>query len=117
MTVFEFSNILWSILFSLAFAHVLASVAGLIQAGRRVRWSPLHAVWLSSIFICVVGNWIGVWGLRDLRSWTTGYIIARHQPDDRLLHTPRRQPSPPLGDRRWDVLQAKLQLSLVPQKD
>ena len=75
MSVFEFSNILWSILFSLAFAQILAGLAGLIQAGRRVRWSPLHAVWLTSIFICVVANWISVWGLRDLPTWTTGYIV------------------------------------------
>ena len=43
MTVFEFATTLWSIMFSIAFAHMLANLAGLLQLGRQVRWSPLRA--------------------------------------------------------------------------
>ena len=75
MTVFEFANVLWSILFSVAFAHMLSSVAGLVHAGGRVRWSWLHALWWLSVFICVIANWISLWDLRNLPEWTTGYIL------------------------------------------
>ena len=45
-------------MFSIAFAHMLASLAWLLQLGGQVRWSPLHAIWWTSIFVCVVSNWI-----------------------------------------------------------
>jgi len=75
MTVFEFANVLWSIMFSIAFAHMLSNLAALIQAGRLVRWSALHAIWWASVFVCVVANWISLWELRELPVWTTGYIL------------------------------------------
>lgn len=75
MSVFEFANTLWSILFSLALIHMLSSAAKLIRASARVRWSPLHGLWWLSVFICVIANWISLWDLRTLRTWTTGYIL------------------------------------------
>lgn len=75
MSVFEYANILWSILFSLALAHMLSSAAALIQAGDRVRWSALHGVWWLSVLVCVIGNWISLWDLRTLTAWTTGYVL------------------------------------------
>src|SRR5262249_11402346 len=75
MTVFEFATTLWSIMFSIAFAHMLASLARLLQLGRLVRWSPLHAIWWTSIFVCVVSNWISLWELRQLSAWRTEYIL------------------------------------------
>ena len=75
MTVFEFATTLWSIMFSIAFAHMLASLARLLQLGRQVRWSPLHAIWWTSIFVCVVSNWISLWELRQLSAWTAGYML------------------------------------------
>ena len=72
MTVFEFATTLWSIMFSIAFAHMLASLARLLQLGRQVRWSPLHAIWWTSIFVCVVSNWISLWALRQLSGLDDG---------------------------------------------
>lgn len=75
MSVFEYVNILISILFSIVFAHMLQSIAELVKAGDRVRFSWLHATWMSSVFVCVLANWISVWALRDLPRWTNGYLL------------------------------------------
>ena len=75
MSVFEFVNILISILFSIVFAHMLQSVAELLKAGGRVRFSWIHATWMSSIFVCVLANWISVWELRNVPRWSTGYVL------------------------------------------
>lgn len=75
MTPFEFVVILLSILFSIAIAHMLQSVAGLLRAGRRIRYSWLHAGWMLTIFIDVLANWLSVWELRTLQVWSAGYIL------------------------------------------
>lgn len=75
MTPFEFVVILISILFSIAIAHMLQSVADLVRAGRRVRYSALHATWMLTVFVDVLANWISVWELRTLPVWTVGYIL------------------------------------------
>ncbi|MEX0644711.1 MAG: hypothetical protein WD076_05330 [Parvularculaceae bacterium] len=75
MTVFEFTIILWSIMFSIAIAHMLASVADLVRVGGRVKISGVHALWMLSVFVCVLANWLSVWDLRLLTHWTTGYIL------------------------------------------
>jgi len=75
MTPFEFVVILLSILFSIAIAHMLQSVADLVRAGRRVRYSGLHALWMLTVFVDVLANWISVWELRTLQAWTAGYIL------------------------------------------
>lgn len=75
MTPFEFVVILLSILFSIAIAHMLQSVADLIRARNRVRISWLHTVWMLAIFVTVLANWLSLWELRGLREWTTGYML------------------------------------------
>lgn len=75
MTVFEYVIILFSILFSVAFAHMLQSVAQLIRAAKRVRFSALHAIWMLNVFVIVLTNWLGLWELRDLPRWPTAYVV------------------------------------------
>lgn len=75
MTPFEFVVILISILFSIAIAHMLQSVADLVRAGGRVHYSALHATWMLIVFVDVLANWISVWELRALPAWTVGYIL------------------------------------------
>ncbi len=75
MTPFEFVNILLSILFSIAIAHMLQSVAELVRAGKRVRVSWLHALWMTTIFVTVLANWLSIWELRGLKEWTAGYML------------------------------------------
>lgn len=75
MTPFEFIVILLSILFSIAIAHMLQSVADLIRTRSRVRISWLHAVWMLAIFVTVLANWLSIWELRGLKEWTAGYML------------------------------------------
>lgn len=75
MTPFEFVVILLSILFSIAIAHMLQSVAGLVRGWGRVRFSWLHVVWMLAIFITVLANWVSIWELRGIREWTASYML------------------------------------------
>lgn len=75
MTPFGFVVILLSILFSIAIAHMMESLASLVRAADRVRVSGLHALWMLTVFISVLANWLSVWELRALTAWTAGYIL------------------------------------------
>lgn len=75
MTPFEFVIILLSILFSIAIAHMMESVASLVRAGNRARISGLHALWMLTVFISVLANWLSLWELRELAAWTASYIL------------------------------------------
>lgn len=75
MSPFEFVTILLSILFSIAIAHMLQSFVSIVRAGNRVRVSWIHAIWMLSVFVSVLANWLSVWELRSLKEWTTGYIL------------------------------------------
>jgi hypothetical protein len=84
VSVFEYVVILFSILFSIAFAHMLQSAAELVRAANRVRFSWLHAIWMLSVFIMVLANWIGLWELRDPFTSADDCVITQSGPEAAL---------------------------------
>ncbi|MDP1631548.1 MAG: hypothetical protein Q8L66_09030 [Caulobacter sp.] len=69
MTTFEFIFALLSVVLGLALTHMLGAVAQLVRAGNRVRFSWSHAAWMAATFVGTIGNWLGLWQLRQLVEW------------------------------------------------
>jgi hypothetical protein len=72
---FEHVISLLSFVYALAIAHLLTTVARLIGAHERVRFSWLHAYWMLNALFVLVVNWISLWDLRSVPDWTLGTIL------------------------------------------
>ncbi|RYG33656.1 MAG: hypothetical protein EON93_09245, partial [Burkholderiales bacterium] len=75
MSIFEFVFALYSVIGSLAIAHLLAGVAGLLRARRRVKLSWVHALWMWATFASVVGNWASEWAHHDMEAWPAWSVL------------------------------------------
>lgn len=75
MTVFEFVFGLFSVVMSLGIAHLLGGAADLIRHRRRVKFSLVHTLWMWSAFAITVGNWAGLWYLRDMTGWPSWSVL------------------------------------------
>jgi hypothetical protein len=75
VTAFEFVFGLLSIIASLGLTHLVASVVNLIRNGERVRFSPLHALWMWIAFSTTIGNWGSYWALRGQTSWSSALVL------------------------------------------
>jgi len=71
---FDYIITLLSFVYALAIAHLLATIAELVRARRRVRFSWLNAAWMLINLLTLVGWWIGMWDMRGLSAWSTSMI-------------------------------------------
>ncbi len=74
MRAFDYIITLLSFVYALAIAHLLATVAELVRARKRVRFSWLNAAWMLIGLLTAVGWWIGMWDMRALSAWSTPMI-------------------------------------------
>jgi hypothetical protein len=70
MGAFEHVISLLSFVYALAIAHLLTTVARLISARERVRFSWFHAYWMLNALIVLVLDWISYWDMHALPNWT-----------------------------------------------
>ncbi len=70
MGAFEHVILLLSFVYALAIAHLLTTVARLIGARARVRFSWLHAFWLANAMVVLVIDWIDFWDMRNIATWS-----------------------------------------------
>jgi hypothetical protein len=75
MGAFEHVIVLLSFVYALALTHLLSSIAQLIRAGARVRFSWTFAFWMLNAFLTIIANWIGFWDLRALPSFSMGTVF------------------------------------------
>lgn len=75
MRAFDYVMTLNSFVYALGIAHILATVGEIIRAGKRVRWSWLHAAWLLNALLLIVSWWLALWDLRDLKTWTMPTVL------------------------------------------
>lgn len=73
MNTFEYVSVIFTVVVSLAFTHLLAGVVRLIQT-RGVKFSFVHASWIALLVFCCVDYWFSIWHLRDAETWTLGFV-------------------------------------------
>ncbi len=79
MHAFDYIITLLSFVYALAIAHLLATIAELVRARRRVRFSWLNAAWMAVGLLTIVAWWIGMWDMRGIPTWSTpmiGFLFA-----------------------------------------
>ena len=76
MGAFEHVISLLSFVYALAIAHLLTTVARLIAARERVRFSWFHAYWMLNALLVLVIDWIGFWDMHNVASWTIASIFV-----------------------------------------
>lgn len=70
MGAFEHVISLLSFVYALAIAHLLTTVARLIGARERVRFSWFHAYWMLNALLVLVIDWVSYWDMHTLPNWT-----------------------------------------------
>ncbi len=75
MHVFDFVMTLYSFVYALGIAHILATVGDIFRAGRRVRFSWLNAAWMLNALLLVVSWWIALWDMRAEKIWTMPTVL------------------------------------------
>jgi hypothetical protein len=75
--MFQHVTVLVSFIFAIALTHVFSSASQLILARQRVRFSWLLAVSMVNATVGVLINWIGLWDLRNLPSWSLAEVLLQ----------------------------------------
>ena len=76
MRAFDFVITLYSFVYALGVAQILATVGDIVRAGKRVRFSWLNAGWMLNIFLAIVAWWLSLWDLRATTSWTMPTVLV-----------------------------------------
>ena len=71
MHAFDYLVTLFSFVFAMAIAHVLATVGDMVVASRRLTFSWLNAGWILTVLLAVIAWWLGIWDLRKQGTWPT----------------------------------------------
>ncbi len=78
--MFEQITILLSFVFAVALAHLLSSTTGLILARDRLRFSGLLALWMINALIGLLVNWLSIWQLHIIKTWTVVDVLLQFAP-------------------------------------
>lgn len=73
MNTFEYVSVIFSVVVSLAFTHLLAGIVRLIQA-RGVRFSLAYAGWVLLLVFWCIDYWFSVWHARGIEIWTLPFV-------------------------------------------
>jgi hypothetical protein len=73
VTTFEYVSVLLSIVVSLAFAHMLAGLARIIQA-KVAKLSWVYIAWMGLLIFTCVDYWFSLWHARTTDNWSLGYV-------------------------------------------
>ena len=60
MRAFDFVMTLYSFVYALAVAQILATVGDMIRAGARLRFSWLNAGWMLNVLLAIVAWWLSL---------------------------------------------------------
>ena len=76
MSAFQHMVTLLSFVLALGVAHQLLSIVQIVRAGPRVKLSFVHALWMMTAFLQVIGWWFGIWDLKDIKEWPFAAVMA-----------------------------------------
>ena len=74
MHAFDYLVTLFSFVFAMAIAHVLATVGDMVVASRRLSFSWFNAGWILTVLLAVIAWWLGIWDLRKQQTCPTDTI-------------------------------------------
>ena len=74
MHAFDYLVMLYSFVFAMAIAHVLATIGDMVVASRRLTFSWLNLGWVLVVLLAIIAWWLGIWDLRGQDSWPTATI-------------------------------------------
>src|ERR1700760_3842950 len=66
-----------SFIFAIALTHVFSSASTLVLEGDRGRFSWLLTVSMLNAALGVIVNWLGLWELQNLKSWSLPEILLQ----------------------------------------
>jgi hypothetical protein len=69
MRAFDFVMTLYSFVYALGVAQILATVGDMVRAGKRLRFSWLNAGWMLNVLLAIVAWWLSLWDLRAEANW------------------------------------------------
>jgi hypothetical protein len=75
--MFQHITVLVSFIFAIALTHVFSSASQLILARERVRFSWLLSVSMLNAAAGVIINWLGLWGLQNLKQWSLTEVLLQ----------------------------------------
>src|SRR5919206_2353348 len=75
--MFQHVTVLVSFIFAIALTHVFSSASQLILARERVRFSWLLSVSMLNAAAGVIINWLGLWSLQNLKSWSLNEVLLQ----------------------------------------
>ena len=75
--MFQHVTVLVSFIFAIALTHVFSSASQLILARDRVRFSWLLTVSMLNAALGVIINWLGLWGLQNLKQWSLNEVMLQ----------------------------------------
>jgi hypothetical protein len=75
--MFQHVTVLVSFIFAIALTHVFSSASQLILARERVRFSWLLGVSMLNAAVGVIINWLGLWGLQNLKHWSLTEVLLQ----------------------------------------
>lgn len=76
MRAFDFVMTLYSFVYALGVAQILASVGDMVRAWGRLRFSWLHAGWMLNILLAIVAWWLSLWDLRAADRWPLPTVLV-----------------------------------------
>ena len=77
LSAFKHAVVPIGVIIGLGVARIVMSMSQYIQLRERVRFSAIHAIWTTLLFLCFVGVWWILWGLRNVEAerWTFFTLI------------------------------------------
>jgi hypothetical protein len=75
MRAFDFVMTLYSFVYALGVAQILATVGDMVRAGKRLRFSWLNAGWMLNVLLAIVAWWLSLWDLRAEAAWPMPTVL------------------------------------------
>jgi len=76
VNAFEFVITLYSFVYALGVAQILATVGDMLRTGDRLRFSWLNAGWMLNVLLAIVAWWLSLWDLRTETSWPMSTVLV-----------------------------------------
>src|SRR5579862_1969409 len=75
MKPFDFVVTFFSIVFSLALAHLLLAIAHMIRLRRELVFDWAHGLWMVAVLLLLIVNWLDMWDLHTVETMPLSIVL------------------------------------------